>query len=115
MRHFEKAEISCWLARKRHTSRTQLIVKASIHRSTEEKVCDRPLFGLKALSTTIVIDINDLPVISPIVPCRCTKDLGIDSPSTAGQSAFCFSEFLGQHLLDAVAEAGWQLESLLVG
>ena len=26
---------------------------------------DRPLYDLKALSTTIVIDINDLPVTSP--------------------------------------------------
>jgi len=33
----------------------------------------------------------------------------------AGRSAFCFFEFFSQHLPDAAAEAGWQLESLLIG
>jgi hypothetical protein len=35
--------------------------------------------------------------------------------SGSRQSALCFVEFLGQHLPDAEAEAGWQFESLLVG
>jgi len=48
-----------------HNSRTSLLAKSKIWGRIGIWPTDRPLFGLKAFTTTIDNDVNDLPLTSP--------------------------------------------------